>query len=370
MKRAAVIAAILVVLAAVGLWMLQRAVDGRLARALPEASLRSGLPMTARGLGVNLWKGDGSVRDLVIGNPPGFPSQSLFTLTEGHLSLKYLPLLRGRVRFGDVTVKEANLTLVRLADGRMNVKRQSSKEAPAPAGRPAPTPETRPVEPSAARALPEMALEQLLATLTLTYLDYSTPADGKPFEALIHLNLTGSGLATYGDAADESAWGALKAEGYVESGGKRAPVQMSGRLAPLAQPSAPTFRMTGSVEKLDPEMIRPLLGKNSGIKGEAERLELTLVADKGRFDERQSRIVLTLKNVKLGDRVLETAVLRIPVHGTVEKPKLRLEQALFDLIAQALTAPAGDKSPGHKKKNGLNLDAISKGLEVLMKAKR
>ncbi len=368
MKKVILIAGLLAVLLVGGLWVGQGIVNRRLAAALPEASAKSGVSMTAGALGVNVWNGSGAIRDLSIANPPGFPEQPLFTLTEGYASIRYLPLLRGRVQVGELTVREATLTLIRNAEGRLNVKRRAVKDVPAPPAGDRPPPEAPPAE-TAAKALPEMGIDQLLALLTLNYVDYSAAVDGKPYEARFHLELTGSGLATYGDEANEDAWGLLKAEGYVESGSLRSPVQLSGRIAPLVKPASPSFRVTGSIEKLDPEMIRPLLGKNSGIKGEAERIDLALVADKGRFDERESKIILTLKNVKLGDRVLETAVLTIPLHGTVDKPKLRLEQALFDLLSQALTAPDKGSSSDSKKK-GLNLEGISKGLESLFKSKK
>jgi hypothetical protein len=364
LKKAALILLVVVVLLGGGVWVGQKALDRKLAAALPEASLKTGLLMSASDLAASLLKGSGAVRDLAVAQPPGFPGDPLFTLAEGRASVRYLPLMKGRLTFDDVTVREATLTLVQTADGRLNVRRRSVKEPPPPAGRPPVTP--APEKPAAAsKPLPEITVDRLQASLNLNYVNYEKTTEGRPYEARFRLELDGANLATFGDSIDEESWGPLTGKGYVESGGHRAPVSFKGRLAPLVKPGEPCFRLAGAIEQLDPEMVRPLLGKNSGLRGDPQQVDFILAVNQGRFEEPESKLILTLKNVKLGDAVMETATLNIPVHGMLDKPKLRLEQALFDFLAQALMAPP----KGEKKKDGLDLGGIAKGRESLFKGK-
>ncbi len=381
MKKALaiVLAALLVLglLLIAGLLAGQKAVNRRLAEVLPDASARAKLPMTASALSASLWTGSAAVEGLSIGNPPGFPDQPMLTLAAGQASLRYLPLLSSQARLKSLTLTDLRIHVTRLADKSLNIKRKTVKAPPVapPDGQPAPVeaPETAPKDEPPP---PQIGIDRLLATLTLTYTDFVLADEGRPFEALFQLELTGSGLATYGAGADEASWADVKAQGYMESGGKRAPIRLAGKVAPLLRPSAPTFNLTGSIEKIDAGMLPSLLGKNAGIRGEAERVDLVLVAAGGRFDESQSKIVLTLKNLNVGGRILETATLALPLRGTLDRPKLRTEQAIFDLIAQVLAAPPPESSsstnapPGRKhKKNGLDMEAISKGLESLFRNK-
>jgi hypothetical protein len=360
MKKTIISLAVLAVLLAGGLWFLQRKVNERLATALPEASRSTGLPMKAGSLGVNLLNGSGEIRDFSIASPAGFPDLPLFELAEGRVSVRYLPLLSGKVLLGDVRVKEAQLTIIRLADGQVNIRRKKPVPVPGTPKRDVPAAEEK------GKTLPSVGVGQLDANLVLTYRDYAVTDGGKPFEAVFRLDLTAANLATYGTAADEADWGPLEAKGVVESNGKSAPVVFKGRLAPLTDLTKPSFRLNGQFEKLEAELIRPLLG-NSGVTGEAERLEMDLFALNGRFDEAQSRLTLVLKNVKYGNSSLPELTLASPVHGTVEKPKLRVEQALLGVLGQILSAPRAEGDGKKKSKNGLDIEAISKGLEGLFK---
>lgn len=361
MKKAAWIVIGIALVLAAGLAVLQGVVNRKLALAVNQGG------MQASSIGVRLVDGSAEVTGFKVGNPPGFPEASLFSLEQGRVSIRYGSLLRGRLRADDVLLKDASLTVVRLADGRLNVRRGGAPRGEG-GGSGTPPPEPLPT-PSKRGPLPAVGLDNLLANLAVHYADYSNTADGKPFEAVFRVDVTGSDLATYGDSADESGWGTLAIDGYVESAGKRAPIHLKGRIAPMPDPLLASFRLQGAIEKLPPEMVRPLLGKNRGIQGEAERLDVALVCNKGRFDESGSKLTLTLKNVKVEKRTMATLTLDIPVHGTVEKPKLRLEQALFGALTQWLAAPQDEGTGKKKSKNGLNADTISKGLELLFKGK-
>jgi hypothetical protein len=361
MKKAAWILIVIGLVLAAGLTVLQGVVNRKLAQAVARGG------MQASSIGIRVAAGSAEVTGFKTGNPPGFPDTALFSLEQGRVAIRYGSLLRGRLRAEEVLLKDAVLAVVRLEDGRLNVRRGAPSGGDG-GGSGTPPPEPVPT-PSRRGPLPAVGVDKLLANLSVQYSDFSKLTDGKPYEALFRVDVTGSDLATYGDPADESGWGTLAVDGYVESGGKRAPIHLKGRIAPLSDPMLASFRLQGTIDSLDSGMVRPLLGKNNGIKGEAERLEVTLVCDKGRFVERESKLTLTLKNVKTGKRILPAMTLDIPVHGTVEKPKLRLEEALFGALAQMLAAPAEEGSGKKKSKGDRNAEAISKGLELLLKGK-
>jgi hypothetical protein len=83
---------------------------------------------------------------------------------------------------------------------------------------------------------------------------------------------------------------------------------------------------------------------------------------------------VVLKNVKMGNSTTPSLTLVIPVHGTLQKPKLRLEQALYGALAQLLAAPPAEQPAGaegakKRHKSADVTDAIAKGLEALLKSK-
>ncbi len=375
MKKGLVVILLFAVFLAGGFWALQGAVNRRLAQALPEAGRATGVPMQASELGLSLWRGALDVGNLRVGNPPGFSESNLLTLAQGHVSLRYLPLFRRCVRFDDVMVRDADLTIIRSSDGRVNVKRSDraggeGKVESGPGQKPSDgSGETGATPPP--KKWPHVAVDRLRANLCVRFVDHASEAG----DTLLRLQVSSTGLATYGDSADESAWGTLSAEGRVEARGREAPLRLTARIAPVGNLQAPTFKMNATITGLDDEMVRSLLGgKNVGVRGEAERVEIELFCEEGRFDESRSRLQVTLKHVKMGGRTAPRLTLTIPVHGTVEKPKLRLEQALFGAMAQLLAAPPEERGPGsaetpkqHKKNADLG-EALSKGLESLLKA--
>ncbi len=379
MKKAAVVMLLLAALLAGGLWTLQRTVTRRLARLLPDASRAAGIPLQASELGFSLWRGAGGVKDLRIGNPPGYAESNLLTLAEGRISVRYLPLFRRRLTFNEVTIRDADLTVVRTSDGRLNVKRPKragggveaeSDTGTGPSAEPGAT--TGTVQRG---SLPLVAIDHLQGTLCVRFVNHAPQKSAEASETALTLQVTAVGLSTFGDVSDEASWGTVSVEGSLEARDHAAPIHLVARIAPLLDPKAPTFKLNGTITGLDPESIQSLMGgKNSGIKGEAERVEVDLVCERGRFDESRSKLTVTLKNVKMGSQTTPSLTLTIPVHGTLEKPKLRLEQALFGALAQLLAAPPAEAATGaqggkKRHKSAELKDAVSKGLEALLKAK-
>lgn len=376
MKKLLLILAILAALMAGGIGLIQWGINRKLAQSLPQARRSLGSPVDASALSISLWRGALDVRGLRIGNPGGFAESNRFSLAEGRIALRYLPLFRRQLRFGEIRLRDAALTVVRSADGNLNVKRAGDDgEGRVPGGNGEPTgPEDQP--PASRGKLPAMGLDRLAAGVAVRYVDYGAATGGAPYEATLRLEIVSSNLATYGNSADESGWGTLSAVGAVESRGRRSPVQVSGRIAPVTDVGTLSFNLAGSIEGLDPELVRPFVG-NFGVKGEAERLDIALVCAGGRFEEARSRLTLVLKNVKSGKRVLSELTVVIPVHGTVEKPKLRLEQALLGAMAQLLSAPreenaaepaaGGEPKKRQKKSASPDVETIAKSLEALFK---
>ena len=380
MKKLAIVLLVLAGIAAGIIGLMQWGINSQVNRLLAEASRQAGAPVKAASFAVSLWRGAAELRGLSVANREGFGDSKLFTLAQGRVAVRYLPLFRKRVCFDDVTLRDAELTIVRAADGQVNVKRPGGngggrpEEAP---GGEAPTnaPPSPPLEGGPAGKLPAVAVERLRGNLNVHFVDQAAAAAGNPAEILLQLTVGADNLATYGNAANEAAWGALTVDGSLQSGDKKAPIHLTGRIAPVLDPQAMTFTMNGTVEGLDPDMMKPLMGgKDIGVRGEAERVEIALVCNGGRFDEANSKLTVTLKNVKAGNRTVPSMKLDIPVHGKVDKPKLRMEQALIGAMNQLMAAPEeapanADGTKKHHHKSGDMTDALTKGLNALLQGK-
>ncbi len=376
MKKAAIILLALAALLAAGVAGVQWAVNRKLAHDLPQAARAAGGTAQAAALKVSLWRGAAELRELQVANMAGYAEPNLFTLASGRVGMRYLPLFQGRVRFSEVTARDAVLTVVRNADGRINVRRPRG----AGGGGPETGPGNGPAEPDRTAgkrgdSLAPVGIDRLRANGLVRFLDYTAGQDAGPRETRLILSVAADNLAAYGEAADESAWGALTAEGGLESGDKRAPFRLTGRLAPVTDPRRVSFRLNGTMEDVDPELVNALMGgKGFGIRGEAGRVELAIACDGGQFDPDRSRIRVTLKNVKSGTRTVANLTVDIPVSGTIGKPKLGLEQAMIGALAQLLAAPEGEGAEGgpekkKSRKKGANIGAIVNGLEALFKGK-
>lgn len=68
---------------------------------------------------------------LVIANPPGFGPEPLLAVEEARIRVRLLPLLRGRLQFGEVTLTAPRVVVEQRRDGAWNLAPAAARPAPA-----------------------------------------------------------------------------------------------------------------------------------------------------------------------------------------------------------------------------------------------
>ncbi len=124
MKRFVALAVLLVlVAAAAALWVLYGSIDGRVRTALERIGGEMTLaPVHVGGVDLDLTGGRGTIRDITVGNPEGFPDGTAISLREISLSLEIGSLRESPIVVHEIVVGEPRVDVVLLADGRMNIE--------------------------------------------------------------------------------------------------------------------------------------------------------------------------------------------------------------------------------------------------------
>ena len=124
MKRFAALAVLLVlVVAAAALWSLYGSLDGRVKTALERIGSEMTLaPVHVGGVDLDLTGGHGTIRDITVGNPEGFPDGTAIALREISLSLEIRSLREIPIVVHEIVVGEPRVDVVLLADGRTNIE--------------------------------------------------------------------------------------------------------------------------------------------------------------------------------------------------------------------------------------------------------
>jgi AsmA family/AsmA-like C-terminal region len=77
-----------------------------------------------------------ALHDLEVADDPRFGSAPFLRLQTGHVRLKLLPLLTGRVELGDILLKNPVISLIQTADGRLNISTLGTATEPRGPARP------------------------------------------------------------------------------------------------------------------------------------------------------------------------------------------------------------------------------------------
>lgn len=124
MKRFVLLTAVVVLLAAgIALWIVRGSLDGRLKTALERIGSEMTLaPVHVGGVDLDLTGGRGTIRDITVANPEGFPDGTAIALREISLALEIRSLRESPIVVHEIVVGEPRVEVVLLADGRMNIE--------------------------------------------------------------------------------------------------------------------------------------------------------------------------------------------------------------------------------------------------------
>ena len=339
--RSILILVLLAVLAVFGLnWFLEKGLNPVIQKAIPSAEEKLGVDIAVGNASVSLLAGSMTLEGVSLGNPDGFDRPDMFTLARSVQDIAIWPLLTKReIRVEEVTIEESNLTVVRNADGLINLKvllAALSEGAPPPEEKPEeePVPEEEPGKPA---EIPPFQLEHLLVTSLLTYVQEKESGD--PFQLGLQLRVDGENLGTIGEPTDR---GTLSIQGNLAGNQDLFVIGLQGSIAPVTDPLKPTFELEGKVDSVELTMFE-VFQKDFRLDGGMMGLDMTLHAKDGVFDPEASVVRVLISQPELGSGLgvpagFQPAKLTFPVKisGTVQEPEVNFKEALRQGLMESI----------------------------------
>jgi hypothetical protein len=306
---------------------------------LPRIKAETGIDARVGRLSINLPSGILYLNDVAVKNPDGFLIENLASIDRIRLEVDLYSLLKQTpIIVNNIEVENALLNVVRNKDGEINLN-QLRASPPAPDG-PLPSPEypvqekvpdpgmeSAPAQPAEAKPLPEVLLKGLTCNAKLRYLDFRLDQ----LEVILDLGVSGSSLSTQRDPS--VPWGDIAVIGSLGNNRTRFITDLKIRMAPLADPAAPSFNLTGKVMEIDPRIMEEAYSK-LGIRSAPFGLEPVLQCRDGWFEE--SAVSLNLRDIvledKLSDRLGGMASIgslrfMVPVEGSLQEPVVDIQSA-------------------------------------------
>lgn len=302
---------------------------------------------------VNLVGGSVGVRDVMIGNPKQFKEPILFGLKKfavdvdlGRL-LNFKKLKEGKpdIKVEEVTLKDAELNIIRNADKLINLKvladtlnagkKQEPEEDKKKAGKEpeAGTGEEKPAKPV---ELPPFWLNKLEISTMVRYLDHAIAQD-QPLDIGLKMSVEMKNLSTY----DVGATGTIAITGHLANDIAMCKTDIKGHIAPLTDPMKPTFDLAGDIGSVDLRLVRPYI-QAIGVGCDSLSLRLNIVCTNGVFDSKKSVITLAMTKVVLsgdlaksmppGMSYLPELTVPVPIEGPISQPSVNGTKALTSAV--------------------------------------
>ncbi|RKX46944.1 MAG: hypothetical protein DRP64_02475, partial [Verrucomicrobia bacterium] len=277
---------------------------------LPRIKAETGIDARVGRLSINLPNGILYLNDVAVKNPDGFLLENLASVERVRLEIDLYSLLKQKpIIVKSIEVEQALLNVVRNQAGEINL---NQLQAAAPSSEPLPYTEQPPPEkapdlrrePPApapepvveAKPLPEVMIEVLLCRAKVRYVDLKL----NQLDIALDLGVTGVNLSTQRDPS--LPWGELSVIGSLGNKRTRFVTDLQMRLAPLADPQAPSFDLTGKVLEIDPRIMEEAYSK-LGIRSAPFGLDPSIHCRGGWFQD--SMVVLNLVDIVLEDKLAD-----------------------------------------------------------------
>ena len=316
---------------------LNRGLNPVVQKALPQVSESLGLDVAVENVSINLFGGSLEVENVKLANPQGFREPAVFALDSTTLDVSLRALLDGIIQVSDASVKNAKITIVRNAEGAVNlteIQKQLPKSETVADAEP-PTEETGKAEPEATEPIeiPKVQIDKLVFNTIFEFVDYKT-TNAQPNRLGIDLSIDAGDVVTFGELPEEE-WGTLNIRGGLREKPDQFVVDIKAKVAPLTDPAALSFRAEGNIAAMDMKKLGDI-SQEIGISAESADIAITLIVDKGLFSK-GSKMVAALRNAELvGDlkkknkkaKLPPNISITIPVSGTLATPKVNFVQAI------------------------------------------
>lgn len=311
-------------------------------RILPWLQARYQADVQLRNISINILTGVLVVEGATIGNPPGFAGSAMAEMPHFRLRLALHDLWRkDTVTVRSLRISDARLNLIRNPQGQLNL---AGAAASAGGGTPgASGPDARPAAPESPRPPmlgkpPRLAVDKARIHTRVRYADHSPLFQPAPLELELDLQIALDRLANYGRS--DRLTGRLQVDGAICAAGRRTPLELRGRMAPLTDPRQLTFELTGSTKPFNLTDAPPLaawLGVEQGLAACTITLAVSnnvLDPDKSilHFNFSEARLVPAARRRLGGIALPRVFTLRIPLSGTLEAPRANFEAAIAGLL--------------------------------------
>lgn len=317
---------------------------------LPQIEAETGIRVEVDRLSLNVPNGILYLKDVEIRNPEGFVLENMASVKRIDVAVDILSLLKQKpIRVKKIKVENALVNVIRNKAGELNINHWQEKPPEPPlGGEPSKTP-------SAEATLPEVLIEALHCNAKVRYLDFKIDE----FDLVFDLRLAGSNLSTCKDPA--ASWGDISLFGSLGSQRTRFVTDLKLRLAPLVDPQAPSFDLTGKVLEIDPRILDKIYS-DLGIRSAPFALDPRIYCRNGLFKD--SMITLNVTDIlledKLSDRIGGMASIaglriRVPVEGSLREPKADVRKVFREVL--------GDNAPILLEAAALGAIAKELGLE-------
>jgi len=305
---------------------------------------------------VNIVGGSVSVRDVKVGNPKQFSEPTLFGLKKfvvdvdmGRLlNIKKLMAKKPDIKVDEITLKDAEINIIRNADGLVNLKvladtMNAGKEAKPAEKKPeekkpeeAKGEEAAPAKAAGPVELPPLWLNSLEISSIIRYVDHAILKD-KPLDIALKMKVDVKNISTY----DVGANGTISITGAMATDSDLCKTDLKGHVMPLVDPAKPTFDIAGSIGSIDLRFVRPYI-QPLGVGCDALSLQVNIVCTNGVFDAKQSVITLAMTKVVLsgdlakslppGVNYLAELTVPVPIEGPINAPKVNMAKAITKAI--------------------------------------
>lgn len=316
---------------------------------LPRVKAETGIDVRVGGLSINVAKGELYLKAVEIKNPEGFLLENCASIGRVAVEVDIPSLIRQKTLLvKNVEVAHALLNVIRNKDGEINLNQlQAGRPQPAkpvpqvgkplpekvpdigkqPAPAPKPSPAPAPV-PSESKPLPEMLVQAMQCNAKVRYIDFKL----NQLDITLDLNVIGSHLSTQRDPA--TPWGDIAVIGSLGNDHTSFVTDLKIRLAPVTDPQAPSFDLSGKVLEIDPRIMDDVYSR-LGIRSAPFGLDPDLHCRNGWFQD--SSVALNLKNIVFEDKLAKQlggigsiGSLRfpVPVEGPIKQPTFDLSKVL------------------------------------------
>jgi hypothetical protein len=312
---------------------------------LPRIKAETGLDVRVGRLSINLPNGLLYLKEVTMKNPEGFLLENLASIDRVRVEIDLYSLLKRKpILVKNIEVEGALLNVIRSKDGEINL---TQLQALQPSGveptlpREYPKQETVPesgkapaARPAESKPLSEVLIQGLSCNARIRYLDFRLDQ----LDIVLDLGVSGSNLSIQQDSS--LPWADVAVIGSLGDDRTSFITDLKIRLAPLADPSMPSFDLTGKVMEIDPRIMQETYSK-LGIRSAPFGLDPVLHCRESRFVD--SAISINLRDIefedKLSDRLggmasIGSLSFGVPVEGLLQEPVFDVQSSLLSALGK------------------------------------